>query len=265
MRLVLFGLLAFLAMPAPLTQAMAAPAFTPGGEASVREVIDGTTIALTDGRVVHLVGIEVPPRAVPARKAKDALSSLVADQTVTLTFAGTPRDRYGRVAAQVFVGETWVQGELLRKGFARVRSVADNRAGVEDMLTLERQARRYRRGLWADPAYAIVTADAAEKAAGTFALVTGTAATVETRSSGTYVDFGAAPRAGFALSMTPAVVKLCKAAGLDPASLAGKPLLVRGFIDGRLHPTMMITHPEQIEILKAPKKKARDLRPGPDQ
>ena len=260
MRFAWLALLAFLATPA-----LADTVFAPGGEGHVREVTDGATITLTDDRVVHLVGIDVPTRAVAARKAKDALNALVADQTLTLTFAGTPQDRYGRIAAQVFVGTTWVQGELIRQGVVRVRSVPDNRAGIEDMLKLERVARRYHRGLWADPAYAIVDAAAAERAAGTFALVTGTVTTVETRSSGTYIDFGATPRAGFALSMTPAVVKLCKAAGLDPASLAGKPLLVRGFIDGHLHPTMTITHPEQIEILKTAKKKARSLRPGPDQ
>jgi len=44
-------------------------------------------------------------------------------------------------------------------------------------------------------------------------------------------------------------VCFCGDAGLDLAALKGKRILVRGFIDGRLHPTIAITFPEQIELL----------------
>ena len=48
-------------------------------------------------------------------------------------------------------------------------------------------------------------------------------------------------------------MKLCRDAGLDPMALKGKRILVRGFIDGKVHPTIAITFPEQIELL--PRKK----------
>ena len=39
-------------------------------------------------------------------------------------------------------------------------------------------------------------------------------------------------------------------AGLDPASLTGKMVLTRGYIDGTRRPTIAITFPEQIEVVK---------------
>ncbi|HLI21775.1 MAG TPA: hypothetical protein VKV32_11685, partial [Stellaceae bacterium] len=70
--------------------------------------------------------------------------------------------------------------------------------------------------------------------------------------------FGADQHHGFVLTFAPDVVKLCRAAGLDPASLKGKALLTRGFIDGTRRPTIAVTFPEQIELLRAP----RQRKPG---
>src|SRR5579862_5807514 len=144
MRSAALALLLLLA-PAPV---FAEPALTPGGEAQIGTVIDGMTLLLTDGRELRLVGIDVPLRGVLADKAKAALTELTANATVTLRIAGNPRDRQGLVLAQAYVGEAWLQGELLKRGLARVHTAADNRAGIAAMLALERQARRYHRGIW---------------------------------------------------------------------------------------------------------------------
>ena len=103
----------------------AEPAFTPGGDAQIRAVVDGTTLGLSDGRQLRLVGIETPARGALAERAKEALKELTASGTITLRFAGNPRDRQGRVLAQAFADERWLQGELLKRGLARVRSTAE--------------------------------------------------------------------------------------------------------------------------------------------
>jgi hypothetical protein len=127
------------------------------------------------------------------------------------------------------------------------------------MLALERQARRYRRGLWADAAYAIVPAAEAGHHAGSFALVTGTVARVVSNSSGVLLVFGADQHNGLVLSIAPDVVKLCRAAGLDPATLAGKSVLTRGYIDGTRRPTIAIAFPEQVELLRQKKAAPKSL------
>jgi endonuclease YncB( thermonuclease family) len=268
MRLASLALLPplFLALPA-----LADPAFTAGaaadGNVAVVRIVDAATLVLNDERTLRLVDIDVPPRGAIAAQAKAALAALIDGQTLTLKFAGDPKDRQGRVLAELYAGERWVQGELLRRGLARVAGTAGERIGIPEMLALERQARRYRRGLWADPAAAIVSAAEAGSRAGSFALVTGTVAGMVGNANGIVLFFGADQHSGLALTFAPDIVKLCRDAGIDPAALPGKTLLTRGYIDGTRRPTIAITFPEQIELVKnvaaRQKKTAPKSLPGP--
>ena len=230
--------------------AHAAPAFTEGGAVEAARVVDGATLLLKDERVLRLVDIDVPSRGTRAAEAKEALAALIEGQALSVKFAGTATDRQGRVLAELYAGPLWIQGELLRRGFARVAGTADHRIGLPEMLRLERQARRYRRGLWADAAFAIVPAADAGRHAGSFALVTGTVARVVSNSSGMLLVFGADQHEGLVLTLAPDVVKLIRASGLDPAALANTAVLARGYIDGTRRPTIAITFPEQIEIVR---------------
>ncbi|HXE28896.1 MAG TPA: thermonuclease family protein [Stellaceae bacterium] len=239
--------------------AQAEPAFTDGGAVEVARIVDGATLVLKDERVLRLVDIDVPPRGLLAAKAKEALAEVIDGQALTVKFAGNTTDRHGRMLAELYAGDVWVQGELLRRGFARVAGTADNRIGLVEMLMLERQARRYRRGLWADANYAIVPAAEAGRHAGSFALVTGTVAHIVSNSSGTLLVFGADRHSGLVLTLVPDVVKLSRASGLDPAALAGKTVLTRGYIDGTRRPTIVIAFPEQIEISRQKKAAPKSL------
>jgi endonuclease YncB( thermonuclease family) len=230
--------------------AHAAPALTDGGRVEAVRIVDGATLTLKDDRVLRLVDIDVPTRGALAGQAKDTLAALIDGQALTVKFSGNATDRQGRMLAELYAGDLWVQGELLRRGLARVAGTADNRAGLAEMLVLERQARRYRRGLWADGSYAIVPAAEAGRHAGSFALVTGTVAHVVSNASGILLVFGADQHNGLVLAVAPDVVKLCRASGLDPAALTDKTVLTRGYLDGTRRPTIAIAFPEQIEILK---------------
>ena len=260
---------AFLALIVSLvtSSAYAAPAFTNGGAVEVARVIDGATLLLKDERMLRLVDIDVPSRGARAAAAKEALAALIDGQALSVKFAGNPSDRQGRVLAELYAGERWVQGELLRGGFARVAATADNRIGVPEMLKLERQARRYRRGLWADSAYAIVPAAEAGRHAGSFTLVSGTVARIVNNSSGMLLIFGDDQHEGLVLTLAPDIVKLSRASGLDPGTLAGTTVLTRGYIDGTRRPTIAIAFAEQIEVLKKragrQKKAAPKSLPGP--
>jgi endonuclease YncB( thermonuclease family) len=236
------------------------PDFPPAGTAEVKALEADATLALADGRKLRLAGIDLPIHGPAARQARQALSELALGKTLELRFAGAaPRDRQGRVLAQAFVGTRWIEGELLRRGFALVHSTADTRLGVAAMLRIERQARRYRRGLWADPAYAIIDAGAAAKAAGSFRLVSGTVAAAAKTSRGILLRFGPEESGALAALIDARALQLCREAGLDPLAFTGKRLLIRGFIDGTRRPQIAITHPEQIEILRARKKAPKSL------
>ena len=230
-----------------------------GGQAVVSAVIDGDTVMLADGRQLRLAGIAAPKRPLDrpddapwplADAARSALAALVLGKAVQLADGAAARDRYGRVVAQLRTAAgTWVEGELLRDGLARVCSTADDRTRVGEMLALEGEARAAGRGLWADPYYRIRSPDEAGDAVGSFQLVEGKAGRVTTIRGETYVDFGADWRSDFTVAIGAAARRLFAAAGLAPDSLAGRRIRVRGWLSSRYGPLIEATHPEQIELL----------------
>lgn len=236
------------------TARTALPEFQPGGTAALKAVIDGGTLALADGRTLRLVGIAAPD---PARRAERglaarataALQKLVAQQPLELRFAGNGTDRNGRVLAELFAGGRWVQRELVRRGLARVRGAADNRAGLAALLAVEDQARAAGRGMWQLPEFAVRDAADAARDAGTWQIVEGKVEDVALVEGGAYVNFGPDWRTAFSLHIGRDALKLARDGGLDPQSLKGARLRVRGFIDGTRRPTIEVSFPEQIERL----------------
>lgn len=240
------------AAPAPL------PAFTDGGSAVVRQIGDAGEIELADGRRLVLVDIALPPPRAPgdfAERARTVLANLApAGSAITLRFAGAPQDRYGRVLAEGFVGGRWLQGELLQQGLARVEGRADERTGLAAMLAIEAAARQARRGLWAFSAFAVRQADElSRRDADAFQIVEGRATQAAKAGGAVYVNFGPDWHTAFTLRIAGPELKLCRAAGLDPLTLAGAALRVRGFVEGGHRPLMEITFPEQIERLAPPR------------
>lgn len=238
------------ALLAPMAAAARLPSFEAGGTATVSAVLDGGVVMLADGRAVALVGIALPRGHQPfAQKAEAALEKLLLGQEVELRYAGNRRDRHGRVLAHLFLGRRWVQGELLRRGLARVASTADNRLGVVEMLAQEDAARRARRGLWRDPFYAVRRTEEAGRYSETFQIVEGRAVEAARVGGALFLNFGEDWRHAFAARLTPEALKLFRAEGIDPAALVGERLRLRGFINGSERPVIDITHPEQIEQL----------------
>lgn len=218
-------------------------------------MVDGGEVTLVDGRSVRLVGIDAPHfgnshRASPlAEKSKAALEKMVLGREVELRFANNRLDRHGRVLAHLFVGKRWVQGEMLRRGLARVESAGDNRLGVSAMLARESNAREARRGIWRDPSYAVRDAEEAGRYAGSFQIVEGTIVDTGRARDGLFLNFAEDWRSAFSLRLAPETLRLFRAEGVDALSLKGAQVRVRGWIRGSERPTIDITHPEQIERL----------------
>ncbi|MDX2234063.1 MAG: thermonuclease family protein [Hyphomonadaceae bacterium] len=131
------------------------------GETGKTAVVrDGDTFEMEGGLVVHLAGVEAPRGEQPrAKEARAALEKFVAHRTVQLAYGGEKRAREAAVA-QVFSRTeggrwVWVQQAMLLAGEARVRTRRGNEARMSELMAAEDGARRARRGLWADPAYAV--------------------------------------------------------------------------------------------------------------
>ncbi len=199
-----------------------------------------------------------PDTWLPAIAARQALQQLVSGGSVTLATAGHPRDRYGRVLAQVFVqvadgGSLWLQGALLAAGHARAYGIADNFACMDALLSAEEPARSSGRGLWANPAYAIRSASHTRtlmRLRGTYQIVAGTVRASQRAKSGwVYLNFGNNWRSDFSASVAPGVSRAHPAWAASLLDLNGRQVRVRGWIERRNGPSINIEHPSQIEFV----------------
>jgi endonuclease YncB( thermonuclease family) len=271
---------------APAAQAAArkSPAPTPCQPTTVatgivKAIIDGRSFMLTDGREVRLAGIDVPPLATtpapikaaattapsgapdpgtdPGLAAANALAALIADREVILVHPKLVTDRYGRIVADAAVAGTdagagSVAKLLLSQGLARVAAPAGEPACAADLLAAERPARAQKLGLWADPRYFPKAADdpagvLVER--GRFMLVEGKVASVRESGGTIYLNFGQRWSEDFTVTVLKRNERQFTAAGLALRSLAGRRVLVRGFIEERGGPWIDAMGPGQIELL----------------
>jgi len=236
-----------------------------GPDAIVTEVVDGDTVILDreiDGaRQVRLVGLQAPKLPLGrkgfkmwplAPQSKTALEALTLNKRVTLAFGGSRKDRHGRLLAHLFADDgTWVQGQMLLIGMARVYSFPDNRALVFEMLGQEHAAQKAKRGIWAHPFYALrnATPEALDRLTGTFQVIEGKVLDAARVKSRVYLNFGEDWRADFTATLNSKARKVFKKSGIDPLSFEGKTLRVRGWLRKQNGPAITISHPEQIEVI----------------
>lgn len=255
-------LLGALGLPASHTLACSLPE---GAARAVVSVIDGDTLILDDHSKLRLIGAlrPAPPIAttteadwLPAAAAKAALERFTAGQSLLLEQDQRATDRYGQQLAQAFIvsesGSVWLQGRMVEEGFARAYSFPDNRGCAAELIALEGQARRDRRGLWANAAYAVRNADLTRELlryVGSYQLVEGTVATAVASKGKVYLDFGADWKTDFTAAIDPTARKQFDTGGLDVASLKGQRLRIRGWIENVAGPQIRVTHPEQIELI----------------
>ncbi len=100
---------------------------------------------------VRYIGMDTPERDEPLfREAAEANARLVAGQTVILVKDVSETDRYGRLLRYVYLEDgTFVNGELVRRGFAQASSYPPDIALQETLTSLQRTAVNAGTGLWA--------------------------------------------------------------------------------------------------------------------
>ena len=239
------------------------PDLTPGAMVRIESVVDGDTVRLAKpvgrSREIRLVGIQTPKpplgrphiRSWPlADRAKAALEELTLGRELVLAFGGERLDRHGRLLAHLYTpNDFWIQGELLRRGLARVYTLPDNRAAVPAMLDREREARATRRGIWRTRFYRVRRAEDAGRHIGSFQIVEDRIVAAAIVKGRAYLNFSPDWRTDFTISIAPKWMRLFKSSGIDVTSLSGKTIRVRGWLKSFNGPMIEVTHPEQIEIV----------------
>jgi endonuclease YncB( thermonuclease family) len=133
----------------------AAPTVTPvpgRTRAQVVSVIDGDTIRVSiDGQVRSLryIGMDAPERnEVYYQRATEQNAKLVEGTTVYLEKDVSEIDRYGRLLRYVYTGDTFVNAEMVRLGYAVAATYPPDVRYDYLFLELETEARKANRGLW---------------------------------------------------------------------------------------------------------------------
>ena len=244
----------------------AAPARQPevcdagGGQAaSVVEIGERFELVLDTGAHLRLAGVE-PVRAAGsglAREARERLAAWLVGAEISFRPLAEGPDRWGRQEASVFAPAApggaliSVAGALFDAGYARVLPEPAIRACAPQWLKQEAGARAAGRGLWADPAHAILDAanrESFEGRGGEFVIVEGAVSGVGETRARTYVNFGPIRTVDFAATLRRQTLTLVAAAGHRPVEFTGRRLRVRGQLDTRFGPQIEISDPAAIEF-----------------
>lgn len=255
------GALAVALMPAAIP---ACEGLRDGPKGTVSEVVDGDTVLLDTGLVVRLIGIQAPHLALgrpdledwpKGEAARAALAGIVLNKPVLLRYGGADRDRHGRTLAQVYLtdgSDRWVQADMLAAGMARVYTFPDNRACVSELFAAENRARAAGVGIWSDPYYRVRRAERPADLVpleGHYEIIEGRVLAAARAGSSVYVNFGRRYKEDFTAVIDARALRLFAETGLDPLTLGGALVRVRGWIELSGGPRISITHPEQIEVL----------------
>ena len=131
------------------------------GEYEVISVTDGDTFEINYNGTkekVRLIGVDTPESVHPnskknneyGKQASNYTKNLLERKVVKLEFDVSPRDKYGRLLAYVYLenGEM-LNKKLLKKGYAQVATYPPNVKYVEDFKTIQKEARENKVGFWA--------------------------------------------------------------------------------------------------------------------
>ncbi len=146
-----------IALPAGVSDCM--PTNTERSIGNVTKVVDGDTIDVRIGNQtyrVRYIGIDAPESATTqeqlGRQASNKNKELVQDKIVTLIKDVSETDRYNRLLRYVLVGDTFVNYELVRLGFASAIAYPPDVACESVFLGAQQSAMSALAGLWAPTA-----------------------------------------------------------------------------------------------------------------
>lgn len=219
-------------------------------------------VTLADGRLVRLAGLEAtyPAGADLARleAARADLSDWTLGAPLEMIGLRAGADRWGRSGGRLFLagadGLPSLAQALVEAGHSRVDPAGEARPCIAALYSAEARARAARRGIWADPAFAVLEATAPETFVariGEIVLVQGKVASFGASRGRTYLNLGAGGRGAPYVSLSRAQLQVFERAGQSPAALVGRTIRVRGLLDMRPGPRIQIAGPDSVEVVDA--------------
>ena len=242
---------------------------TKGEMGIVARVIDGDSFVLESGLRVSLYGIQAPKPAWPkddktawpmAEEATTALKTLIVGKQVQLYYNGDKRDRYGRALAQVWrldekgVPGLWLQNEMIDQGLARVYTWPGHLADVNALYQTEIAARAKKLGIWSKAGktyYDVRKPDPNPLAqyVDSVQIVEGYILSTADVRGNIYLNFGSDYKTDFTIGVPKRAKRAFKKAEIDPVTLTGAKVRIRGWVELYNGPMMWVSDPQRLEIL----------------
>jgi micrococcal nuclease len=121
----------------------------PSDTVTVVRVIDGDTIIIDGGDHVRYIGIDSPETdEFYYARASQLNADLVAGKRVRLESDVTDKDKYGRLLRYVYVGDIFVNAEMVKQGCAWSVAYPPDVKYQVYLEAMEKEARELKRGFW---------------------------------------------------------------------------------------------------------------------
>jgi micrococcal nuclease len=220
--------------------------------AKISEALDFRSLRLADGRTIRLAGIEPfglltsdpDPMDVELR---NRLNELAGNRDVEIQVVAPEPDRYGRFSAIVALEGRLLQETVAREGLAIAFSGGDALPCFDRIVAAETEARESHRGFWTGelpPA----RPEALASWIGRFAIFEGRVISVGNRRARTYLNFGFRWTEDVTAEIAAEDRELF-GGGAVLEALAGQTVRVRGFLEQKGGPMVVLRSPMQLEVL----------------
>jgi len=229
------------------------------GKVTGQGAIGGARFTTTDGQTVKLALVKAPElwkkgdpyKSWPhAEAARAALLALTDGQEISLYCEGAKTNREGELVAHALLADgRWLQHMLVEDGHVFVFPRPTRRRGLEVLYKAEDQARADGRGLWAYDNLKAVDALGPDVRTGWFQIVRGRVVGANEVGSTIYLNFGEDWRTDFTIEIPGSAKRHFDKARLDPLALEGKDVEVRGWIDFKGGPRLLLQGPGQLRAI----------------
>ena len=226
-------------------------------EYRVKQVIDGDTIELDGGERVRYLGLDTPetrkrqgetwvyaPQPY-AEKAKEFNRQLVEGRFIRLEFDIQKRDKYNRLLAYCFVGDTFVNARILEEGLALLYTSSPNVKYVDLLVKKQQEARQNNRGIWGE--IQVIAPKDAQAWLNQIVTVEGRVSSLYQSSKVSILNFS---RSKFKAVIFKDDYPVFMSAGVSLSSYKGKTVRLSGKVrEYKDNFEIIVRHPSSIEVM----------------
>ena len=231
-------------------------------EAFVKKVVDGDTIELLDGSMVRYIGIDTPEMSFkradkwehkPQRYAVEATllnQKLVEGKKVRFEYDTVKKDRYRRILAYVYADNLFINGEMVKQGYAYTFNFPPNVRYAEVFAQYQDEAQKNCRGIWSNKDQ-IISSDEAYRYIGAIKTIKGKIMRVTKTPKVIYLNFGADYKKDFTIVIFKRNFKEFAKLSNDLAGVyQNKTVSITGKIKEYNGPEIIAHSPADIRILE---------------